>query len=206
MRRIPPACLASVVLTIASGSNVIGQTKTTNKPKTVDAPPQGYSLLARYKEIDGEVESISPAMMTLKVVFTHSVKNASNPNRNNNRSRNRRTSPLQRMIQMRLAQIRAANNVHMEKDYLEFDLPLLENVVIRKVSNGFEYDEKGFPKETKGDPKSRLPGVPGELKDVRRGDDVRVYFGPVKSGTNRPQVRMILIEEAAPMASPGKKK
>ena len=94
----------------------------------------------------------------------------------------------------------------MEKDYVKFDLPLLENVVIRKFSAGVEYDDKGFPKETKVDPKSRLPGVAAELKDIRHGDDVRVYFAPVKAGTNQPQVKMILIEERTPGAASGKKK
>lgn len=154
--------------------------------KTFDAPPQHYALIARYPAMDGEVRVITGAELTLRVKFTHPPPNAKSNSPRVNANRNRRMSPQQRLVQMQLTQLRAANNFHLESDYIDFYLPLAEKLVVRSLVASIEYGDRGHLIQEKPDPKSKHPGRPAEFSDLVAGAYVRIQFAPAKTGDYRP--------------------
>jgi hypothetical protein len=112
----------------------------------------------------------------------------------------------------------------LDKDYIDFELPLVDKAAIRRLSLGVEYDDKGNMKEpnlAKG--AGGLPGFAAKLEDLSNGAPVKVYLTPPKSTAgvpkkkdengailglpaNRPQVRMIVMLSEANAAAPNLKK
>jgi len=96
-------------------------------------------------------------------------------------------------------------------DYKDFDLPVADKVVVRKLNLGMEYDNEGnvktFTKEEIAKLKGNDPKVPGyaaKLEDLKAGQFVHLYLNPPPKAEKdqkdegvgnipRPTVRMIVI-------------
>ena len=86
----------------------------------------------------------------------------------------------------------------------EFELPVVEKVVVRKLNLGVEYDDRGFIKEYTAEQKRALrgsnPSVPGyhaKPEELQPGQDVSAVLGPARKDDKeaRPVVRMIVIRK-----------
>jgi len=219
------------------------------------ATPQQYALLAQYKEMVGVVKSTSPGMLTLRVQHDHPVKNATGttPSTTNNNSQQqmqhlqqqlqaaaRIKNPIQAQqqvaqIQGQMYQLQAQQSQQkmnqslksqsMGKDYIDFELPLLETASIRKMEIGIEYDAKGNLKDFAPPVKEKgMIGYAAKFEDLSNGAEVKVYLAAPKSTAtpakkdasgaaidavpaNRPRVRMVVIfKDATGDAMPNKKK
>jgi hypothetical protein len=116
----------------------------------------------------------------------------------------------------------------LDKDYIDFELPLLEKATIRRLTLGVEYDDKGNLKEPNVAAKGAggLPGFPATIDDLINGVPAKVYLVSPKSAAaaearkkdengallsdfppNRPLVRMIVMlgDSNGPVALPNAK-
>ena len=205
-----------IALMALAPSSVIGQKKAdANKKGTdiSDATPQQYALLGQYREMTGTLVSVTPTSIVVRIEYNHPVEgaNAANstpknkPNANNKKANN----PAQEFRQQLQKMQRAQANAKMEKDYVDFELPFIEKVAIRRLNLGVEYDDKGNVKEQKpADARGTagLPGFAAKVDDLNKGDQIKIYLSPAKSEAaaakkdefgalpaNRPQVRMVML-------------
>src|SRR5262249_15026980 len=100
------------------------------------------------------------------------------------------------------------SRIKLDKDFIDFDLSLSQQIVVRKLVGKVEFDNMGFPIDR---PNDGLPGIPAKISDVTKGDEVSVTLSPplqdavppkkndagevVVSGipAGRPYIRMIVI-------------
>jgi hypothetical protein len=139
-----------------------------NKPKTTQATDKDYATLGRYSQINGKVVSTDAGKITVAIEHPHQVQNT-----NSTSGRNRRPSTT------------------TQKDQIEFELPIKEKAVVKKmfVSGGF--DEKGNPKSaatttTDGKKPASAPGggTLCDITDLIPGTVVRLQLAaPKKSAT-----------------------
>lgn len=97
-------------------------------------------------------------------------------------------------------------------EYLEFDVPYVPKVSVRKLMSGVQFDDKGMPIQPPAPAKDGQPGQPADVSELSAGMEVKVYLSPGKGAAkagelppaNRPLARQIVILEGA--AEPAKKK
>ena len=182
-----------------------------------DANPKHYALLAQYREMSGTLRSLTPTSVVIRVEYNHPVPKQVNGNAGANNARPivRRGNSSAQAFRQQLQQLqRAQANTKMDKDYLDFELPLTDKATFRRMEQGVEYDDKGNPKsmtaaQAKG--AASLPGFAAKADDFSKGDHITVYlspatgsatsprkddktFGPDLALAGRPRVRLVVLE------------
>lgn len=154
------ASLVVVPLAVSAQNN-------NNKGKTTQATDQDYTLLARYSQINGKIVSTDAGKLTVSIDHPHAAQNSTN-------SRSRRSN---------------TNAKNIQHDQIEFELPVKEKAVVRKmyVSGGF--DDKGNPKTGASADGKKPASAPGggylcDLADLVPGTVVRLQLtSPKKSAS-----------------------
>ena len=162
MRRILVCSMAFTTLIVLPFATA--QNGNNNKGKTTQATDKDYASLARLSQIVAKIVSAEPTKVTVSI--EHDVPNGTTGN-----GRSRRPK--------------------IEKDQIEFELPLKDKAVIRKMYISAVFDEKGNPKTSaSADDKGKKPAsAPGggyvcDVTDLIAGTVVRLQLGaPKKSAT-----------------------
>jgi hypothetical protein len=131
-----------------------------NKGKTTQATDKDYATLTRLSQLVCKIVSTEPTKITVSI--EHNVPNGTTSN-----GRIRRPK--------------------IEKDQVEFELPLKEKAVVKKMYVSMGFDEKGNPKTSaSADDKGKKPAsAPGggylcDVTDLVAGTVVRLQLGPPK--------------------------
>lgn len=239
-------------LLMALSQESFGQGKDKKKAKDDDnkANVQEYLQIQKAKELEGKVGSVDAGRSTL--FFQLDIPTLEpNPNFNPGKAANQQAQQLQNLYQQQAKILRTANPVirqqrmrqlltQMQKiqanagkngpykvvhTFKEFDLPLVDKVVVRKLNLGIEYDNEGnILQRTKEEIAKlkgndlRVPGFAAKLDDLKPGQVVHLYLNPAKVDKNadpdegvgniaRPTVRMIVIlQEASKSVGPTDRK
>jgi len=247
-------CLGFALLLAASDEG-LGQGKEKKKAKDDNdkASVQDYKQIQQAKELEGKLASVDGGgnKLSFQINFPYLEKNpkynpskaaASDYQQWQNLYRDQvaiqqAKNPIQRqqrinqfLKDLQRLQNQAGKNPNgpfkVVNNYKEFELPMVDKVVIRKLTLGIEYDNEGqIIQRTKEDIaklKGKDPKVPGfaaKLDELKNGQVVHLFLNPAKVDKNadkdegignipRPTVRMIVIvQEATNTAAPtGKKK
>jgi hypothetical protein len=130
-----------------------------NKGKTTQATPQEYAQLTRLSQIVGKIVSTDATKITFSIDHPHAVPSTSG----------------------------RARRATVQHDQIEFELPLKEKAVVRKMYISMGFDEKGNPKTSASpDDKGKKPAAaPGggyacDIADLIPGTVVRLQLAPPK--------------------------
>lgn len=222
-----------LALLLVFGSHSMPQGKEKKKEEGSSKPtPKEYKQIQQAKELEGKLGGTTPGMVTLQLDFPQM-----DPNFNAGKAANNQVQQMQGLYkqyvqalktpnpylrQQRLAKLAYQMNQMQTpggkgggrnspfivvNNYKDFELPVLDKVVVRKLNLGMEYDNEGnLVQRTKEeiaklrgkDPK--VPGFAAKLDDLKPGQIVHLYLNPPSKTEDegvgnvaRPTVRMIVI-------------
>ena len=137
---------------------VTAQNGNKNKGKTTQATAPEYAQLARLSQVVGKVVSADATKITVSLDHPHAVQGSGKNGR---------------------------PTVTVQRDQIEFELPLKEKAVVKKMYIAAGFDEKGMPK-TSGSADGKKPAsAPGggylcDVADLVPGTVVRLQLAPPK--------------------------
>ena len=228
-----------LALMLIFGSDGLSQAKDKKKNDEGAKPtPQEYKQIQQAKELEGKLGGSAPGQLTLQLDFPQMEPN---PKYNPGKAANNQVQQMQGLYKQYLQALNTPNPYQRQQklaklayqmnqmqkqaaqgtsqnspfkvvnDYKDFELPVSDKVVVRKLNLGLEYDNEGNiiqrTKEEIAKLKGKDPKVPGfaaKLEDLKTGQLVHLYLNPPPKAekdqkdegvgnTPRPTVRMIVI-------------